>query len=200
MAPCVESSIERDESLPKYLGIGVERQINLESQVRFEPCEAIAVGRAGLLGRDIQGETLERELILAGADTSGLVWDNDRPTTSKLRIVAHSQQTDQQIVRVDRESRSKVTGEAAAGLLDRALKALPGVDAVLISDYNKGVLVSSMALPLMEACRPLLDAQHVEYVLIAGPERRSDGLRLVWIGDTWVICSEATIELPSGSV
>lgn len=55
-------------------------------------------------------------------------------------------------------------------------------------------------LPLMEACRPLLDAQGVQYVLITGPERRTDHLRVVWIGDWEVVCSEATIEFPDPAV
>lgn len=55
-------------------------------------------------------------------------------------------------------------------------------------------------LPLMEACRPLLDAQGVDYVVLKGPERQPDDLRVVWIGESWVVCDEATIDLPSEAV
>jgi rfaE bifunctional protein kinase chain/domain len=70
-----------------------------------------------------------------------------------MRVVAHSQQNNQQIVRIDRESRERIDGEVAAALLDKALGALKEIDAVLISDYNKGVWVPELAHPLLKACR-----------------------------------------------
>ena len=63
---------------------------------------------AGLIGNDAQGNTLREECERAGADVSGLLVDPGRPTTSKTRVVAHSQQNSQQIVRIDRESREKM--------------------------------------------------------------------------------------------
>jgi D-beta-D-heptose 7-phosphate kinase/D-beta-D-heptose 1-phosphate adenosyltransferase len=111
------------------------------------------VAVVGILGDDATGETLERELRAAGADVSGLYRDPSRPTTSKMRVIAHSQQNNQQIVRIDRESRKKIDGTIAAALLQRALHVLPNVDAVLISDYNKGIWVPALAEPLLKACR-----------------------------------------------
>jgi D-beta-D-heptose 7-phosphate kinase/D-beta-D-heptose 1-phosphate adenosyltransferase len=108
---------------------------------------------AGVVGEDSHGDILTREMESTGADITGLLRDLSRPTTSKMRVVAHSQQNSQQIIRIDRESREKISAELAAALLSRALDALPDVDAVLISDYNKGILVPALALPLIEACR-----------------------------------------------
>jgi D-beta-D-heptose 7-phosphate kinase/D-beta-D-heptose 1-phosphate adenosyltransferase len=111
------------------------------------------VAVAGLVGDDPNGLVLARELEKAGADVSGLLTDPDRPTTSKLRVVAHSQQNSQQIVRIDRESRAKIGDSIAAALLDRVKGVLDGVDAVLVSDYNKGIWVPALSAPLMAACR-----------------------------------------------
>ena len=108
---------------------------------------------AGIIGQDANGAILTHELEKVGADVSGLLTDPTRPTTSKLRVVAHSQQNSQQIVRIDRESRAKIGDAIAAALLDRALSALKEVDAVLVSDYNKGLFVPALAGPLMKVCR-----------------------------------------------
>ncbi len=111
------------------------------------------VTAVGVIGNDAHGTTLTQELVDAGADATGLLRDPERPTTSKMRVVARSQQNNQQIVRIDRESREKIRPELVAALHERAFSALDTSDAVLISDYNKGLLTPSLSLPLIEACR-----------------------------------------------
>ena len=48
---------------------------------------------------------------------------------------------------------------------------------------------------LLEQARPLLDEQGVEYQLV-GPGRRIEGLRLIGFGSSWLVCENATIEVP----
>lgn len=91
---------------------------------------------AGVVGEDGAGHTLREKLAEEGADVSGLVSCSDRPTTRKTRIIAHSQQ----VVRVDHEKRNAVDGETLRRLQKGLETAITGCDAVLLSDYQKGLL------------------------------------------------------------
>lgn len=106
---------------------------------------------AGLVGEDAPGGNLLAELRAVGADTSGVVHESGRPTTVKTRVVAHSQQHSQQIVRIDRESRMKASAEVVQALWQRVCGLISEVDAVLFSDYDKGVLVPELVGPAVEA-------------------------------------------------
>ncbi|MBW3621894.1 MAG: D-glycero-beta-D-manno-heptose-7-phosphate kinase [Armatimonadetes bacterium] len=143
-----EAPVPVVESRRQSFGLG--GAANVVNNVRALGGQVIV---AGLVGQDASGIILTQELEKVGADVSGLLTDPNRPTTSKLRVVAHSQQNSQQIVRIDRESREKIGDALAAALLDRVAGALDHVDAVLISDYNKGIWVPALAEPLMTLCR-----------------------------------------------
>jgi len=99
-----------------------------------------AASIAGIIGEDGAGAKLMEKLREEGANTDGLVSSATRPTTRKTRIIAHSQQ----VVRVDHEQREEVTGEARALILDFLHTAISECDAVLLSDYQKGLLSRDM--------------------------------------------------------
>ncbi|MFH1538312.1 MAG: D-glycero-beta-D-manno-heptose-7-phosphate kinase [bacterium] len=90
----------------------------------------------GLVGKDDNGKILRDILREAGVQTSMLITDPDRPTTCKVRIVAHGQQ----VMRADHET----TGLMPDKLADRALRAVAKIadliDGIAVSDYNKGVV------------------------------------------------------------
>lgn len=96
---------------------------------------------AGVTGRDFQAGLLRAAMEERNIDTGGLVVDGRRPTTSKTRIVARSQQ----IVRVDHELRAYLGHEMEEALLQRVRQRLPGVDACVLSDYGKGVVSPRLA-------------------------------------------------------
>jgi rfaE bifunctional protein kinase chain/domain len=79
---------------------------------------------------------LAHELESAGVRSDGLVVDVSRPTTVKSRVVAGSQH----IVRFDRESESPISAPVRARLVEMVRQRLPHADALLISDYAKGVV------------------------------------------------------------
>jgi D-beta-D-heptose 7-phosphate kinase/D-beta-D-heptose 1-phosphate adenosyltransferase len=81
-------------------------------------------------------ETLARR----GVDTTGVVRDTGRPTTVKTRIIAHAQQ----VVRADRESRADLEGAALDALGARAQDAIAGCQAMIVSDYGKGVITRAL--------------------------------------------------------
>lgn len=95
----------------------------------------------GVCGDDYHGPLLIDAFKKAGIDTSGIVIDPDRPTTTKTRISAASPQSvTQQIVRIDREENSPITGDIESHLIENMHKAASEHDAILLSDYGIGVM------------------------------------------------------------
>ena len=86
-------------------------------------------------GQDAAAERLQVLFRDLQIDSSYLIAD-DRRTTIKTRIIAHNQQ----IVRTDREDRTPLTPTVSNALAKHFLNVLPGSDAVIISDYDKGVV------------------------------------------------------------
>lgn len=94
----------------------------------------------GIIGDDEAGKLLGDLFRDLDCSITGLVVDKSRPTSIKTRIIAH----DQHVVRADRESR-KYIGRAVAEKLIRVIeKLIPTVDAVILEDYNKGLLSSDI--------------------------------------------------------
>ena len=103
----------------------------------------------GLVGKDSAGQTLTEKLTEEGADVSGLLTTEVRPTTQKTRIIAHSQQ----VVRVDHEKRDPINGEEQARLLAYLDAAIPACEALLLSDYQKGLLGRDLVQKVVAAAR-----------------------------------------------
>jgi rfaE bifunctional protein kinase chain/domain len=111
----------------------------------------------GVVGEDAAAEKLRASLRSdSGAQTDGLlVSDNSRPTTIKTRIIAHNQM----IVRADRERRSPVNGETEERIITTVKAALENAGALVISDYDKGVVtprILSEVLPAAYGRMPVL--------------------------------------------
>lgn len=98
----------------------------------------------GAVGDDVHGERLTRSLEERGLKTEGVVVDRSRPTTRKTRVVAQNQQ----VLRVDRERTHPMPAEVSGDLVDRFRNLVQRIDAVLVSDYAKGV-INDDTLPTM---------------------------------------------------
>jgi D-beta-D-heptose 7-phosphate kinase / D-beta-D-heptose 1-phosphate adenosyltransferase len=103
----------------------------------------------GFVGADAENNKLESLLVDAGVEPS-LSTVPDMPTTTKLRILsAH-----QQMMRLDTEAREPLSTAAHEDLLSRAISVLPGVGALVLSDYAKGVLTETVCQRLIShACK-----------------------------------------------
>ena len=104
------------------------------------------VAVVGIAGNDRFGEFLIGGLAAQSIDASGLV-RTDRPTTVKTRVIAHHQQ----VVRVDREKTDAVPSHVLDRLLEEISERIAEVDAVILEDYNKGVISRRLleeAIPL----------------------------------------------------
>jgi D-beta-D-heptose 7-phosphate kinase/D-beta-D-heptose 1-phosphate adenosyltransferase len=114
---------------------------------------AAAVGAraflAGVVGDDVEAERLRSRLSERGVDAAGLVTEPGRPTTTKTRIVAHSQQ----VVRVDRERTDPVSAASEDALLGFVRSHVPEAGAVIVSDYAKGVVSARLAQAVIATAR-----------------------------------------------
>jgi D-beta-D-heptose 7-phosphate kinase/D-beta-D-heptose 1-phosphate adenosyltransferase len=90
----------------------------------------------GLYGDDADGRELMGLCGEAGIERAGLVPAPGRPTTVKTRIVAHHQH----VVRFDREDDSPLADGVTGALAERAVAALEGAKALVVSDYDKGTI------------------------------------------------------------
>jgi D-beta-D-heptose 7-phosphate kinase/D-beta-D-heptose 1-phosphate adenosyltransferase len=109
----------------------------------------------GILGNDFEGKRLREEFRTIGSPTGGLVVDRQRPTSIKTRIIAHHQQ----VCRTDREDRSPVSPDILARVAEKFDAALPSSNAVIVSDYAKGLISPSLlkrTLPLARSARKIV--------------------------------------------
>jgi D-beta-D-heptose 7-phosphate kinase/D-beta-D-heptose 1-phosphate adenosyltransferase len=95
---------------------------------------------AGVVGNDAAAERLREALERVGVVAHLLVGEPDRPTTVKTRIVAHGQQ----VVRADREQSADVSEALEDRLLDVLRRELVGCQALVVSDYQKGVITERL--------------------------------------------------------
>jgi D-beta-D-heptose 7-phosphate kinase/D-beta-D-heptose 1-phosphate adenosyltransferase len=103
----------------------------------------------GVVGDDSEAAELRAALSDAGVAADGIVALPDRPTTSKTRVVAMHQQ----VVRVDDEETSAVDGPVSGAVARAVGERIGSVDAVVISDYAKGLLTPELACQTIAAAR-----------------------------------------------
>lgn len=138
-SPVLVVDIERESSVPGGAANVVNNLLELGADVSV----------VGVVGEDRAGEALKADLEDRGADVSGVVTDSSRPTTRKTRVVAHNQQ----LIRIDREKRHAVTESVQKSLMDRLRQLCDAACAVIVSDYNKGVLTPMVAREAVGAAR-----------------------------------------------
>jgi D-beta-D-heptose 7-phosphate kinase/D-beta-D-heptose 1-phosphate adenosyltransferase len=104
---------------------------------------------AGVIGRDQRGKALTGDLESRGINTSGILCDDTRPTTLKTRVIAHNQQ----VVRIDKEISEDVDDSIVRRILKFSEQLIKDIDAVIIEDYGKGVVVSKLVQNLIRLAR-----------------------------------------------
>jgi D-glycero-beta-D-manno-heptose-7-phosphate kinase len=103
----------------------------------------------GVAGDDHLGRKIIQDLKALRLSTDGIIISNGRPTTVKTRIIAHSQQ----VVRFDREEAAPLQPHTEEKLTLYVQRMLPRVDAVLISDYGKGLISGALMKKLLSLTR-----------------------------------------------
>lgn len=108
----------------------------------------LKVQLAGLVGQDAEGKRLVSLLKQEEIDT-GAILKVERPTTTKLRVVSKQQQ----MLRIDHEDSSPCDAEIEQRLVQAVSELLPQADALILSDYAKGVLTTSLCQRLIAAAK-----------------------------------------------
>jgi D-beta-D-heptose 7-phosphate kinase/D-beta-D-heptose 1-phosphate adenosyltransferase len=98
----------------------------------------------GIAGNDMAGQALMEMMGQKGVNCEGIFISN-RPTTVKTRVIAHNQQ----VVRFDREDSNYVDGKILKGILAYIHSRFREHDAVIISDYKKGMVSSRLVKDIM---------------------------------------------------
>ena len=128
-----------------------------------------SVTMAGVVGNDHDGEQMLQELINKGVNCSSVLRDHTRPTTVKQQLIGHAQHRHpHQMLRIDRESREPLDEMHATQVLDRIISQIPQHDAILISDYAKGVCTPAVLQRVIEVAR------HAEVPVIVDPAPTDD--------------------------
>lgn len=125
-APVPIVDIAREESRP---GGAANVALNLHAL-------GTQVVMCGLVGVDTAGAELIGHAKTQGFDASTVVQSASRKTTVKVRIMGNQQQ----VLRVDREDRFQLNEEESAKLLAGFLTQLPTCHALILQDYDKGLL------------------------------------------------------------
>jgi D-beta-D-heptose 7-phosphate kinase/D-beta-D-heptose 1-phosphate adenosyltransferase len=119
---------------------------NVASNVRALGGSAVL---AGVIGQDHAGQRVREALAAAGVETCLAASDGGRPTTMKTRIIAHHQQ----VVRADREQSDAIPDALEQLLLRRVRDALRGCRALILSDYQKGVVTPRLMKVVLSQAR-----------------------------------------------
>jgi D-beta-D-heptose 7-phosphate kinase/D-beta-D-heptose 1-phosphate adenosyltransferase len=100
-----------------------------------------------VIGDDAQGQDLIRVVEKLGQSTKNLIIDPSRPTSVKTRYLAGHQQ----LLRADFEKKHALSAETEKTALEAAKAALKDVQAVILSDYGKGMLTQGLIKGVIEA-------------------------------------------------
>jgi len=104
---------------------------------------------AGVIGSDHHGRVLKKKMKQVGIDTYGLIEGRER-TTTKIRILGGHQQ----MLRVDFEEAEPLNTSLAERMLDYVKeRIMQGLDAVIISDYGKGVCTDQVCQLVIKQCQ-----------------------------------------------
>jgi len=135
-APVPVVNVKRESSM---LGGSANVAVNLKTL----GCE---VALSGVVGRDGHQEEIFKHLKQKGILAEGVITDIKRPTTRKTRVVAGHQQ----VVRFDYETRVEMTDITNKKMFQYIKKNWDTFDAVIVSDYGKGV-ISRALLEMLHA-------------------------------------------------
>jgi D-beta-D-heptose 7-phosphate kinase/D-beta-D-heptose 1-phosphate adenosyltransferase len=104
---------------------------------------------AAVRGDDEHGRILADTMEGMGLSTDCVFVDRRRRTTVKTRVIAHTQQ----VTRIDREDRSHITDGIRKKIVSAFRDALSSTDALIVSDYGKGVVGRKLLAGIVHPAR-----------------------------------------------
>ena len=118
---------------------------NVAHNLALLGCQTSIIGQ---VGSDNHGEIFLSKLKNLGVNYSSMI-QTSKPTTTKIRVISGHQQ----MIRLDFEDSSELDGATSDKLIENFYERLPNVDAVIISDYGKGVCTKKICREIIGACR-----------------------------------------------
>ena len=108
----------------------------------------------GVYGDDYYGSELLKILEEKGINTSLMIMDKTRKTTTKTRISGSCNQSiTQQIVRIDRQTKTPLNKETEEKVIENIKKAIPNFDGIILSDYHLGCLTQNVVNSAIEEAK-----------------------------------------------
>jgi D-beta-D-heptose 7-phosphate kinase / D-beta-D-heptose 1-phosphate adenosyltransferase len=126
----------------------------------------------GVIGGDPAGRTLKSAFgKYRGKIKPVLIVDKTRPTTHKLRFVSEQHST--HLLRADWEQVHPIDAKIESALIKRAYAAMPRVDAVVLSDYAKGLLTPRLIRAVIKRANKLkkpvvVDPKGMDFAIYRG--------------------------------
>lgn len=94
----------------------------------------------GVIGNDTYGSIFSSLIKEKNIEDDGIIIDNERPTTTKTRVIANNQH----VVRIDKESKAYINHKIESKILAHIENLLNKLDGIILQDYNKGILTPSL--------------------------------------------------------
>jgi len=94
----------------------------------------------GVIGNDTYGSIFSSLIKEKNIENDGIIIDNERPTTTKTRVIANNQH----VVRIDKESKAYINNKIESKILAHIENLINNLDGIILQDYNKGILTPSL--------------------------------------------------------
>ena len=157
-APVIVVRYDSEELIPGGAANTVNNLLDLGAQVY----------PVGLLGRDYFGEKLFSLIAGKCPNMDGMVLDPSYSTIMKTRILAGDDNTPkQQIMRIDRDVEIQLSPEREQRLLAYLKRILPGIDALIVSDYGYGIFTKKILGFIRHCARDKIVAVDSRYHMAA---------------------------------
>ncbi|MGL5000018.1 MAG: D-glycero-beta-D-manno-heptose-7-phosphate kinase [Cetobacterium sp.] len=102
-----------------------------------------------VIGEDLSGDRLIKELKDNNIESSDIIRTTTRPTILKKRIIGGHQQ----LLRIDWEENQDIPQKYEEQIINKVEKEIENLDAIILSDYNKGVLTPMVSKKIIELAR-----------------------------------------------
>ncbi len=116
----------------------------------------------GVVGDDAQGAWLREDLTRNGINTSGIAADKNRPSSLRTWIMVNRLH----YLRIDQETRKDIPPVTTRAFIEAAKVEIPKVDAVVLSDYDRGVISPPLIDGVVSA------AKETRKIVVAQPKMR----------------------------
>lgn len=149
----VYGSVDRVSPEAPIPVLRIERETAMLGGAGNVAANVLALGAAcrfvSVVGNDVAGAELRRLVAETTGDAGGVVVEPGRQTTEKTRFIGGRQQ----LLRADAETVVPIASASADAVLAAVRAVLPGVGAMILSDYGKGVLTTDLTAALIAAAK-----------------------------------------------